>query len=379
MGIFNIFAKPLGWLMSVMYGWFGSYFLTIFLFTLLVRVLMFPLRLHQQKTQADRARLAPRLERLQKKYAKDQKKMMEKQQELFEKEGVKMTAGCLPMLITMLVLFSVIAVIYKPLSFLHNVPEAAVNASVTALTEIKDEDGKEVINKKELSGYYAELGILSYASQYPNEIKAALTEAKIDDVETVYEKMLTVKEEFSFFGMSFLDRPWNGTVNWLWLVAILSGLTAFGTSIISMHYTKATMAQQQPGQGCSTNAMMYTMPIFSLVISFTVPAGVGLYWIFSNLLAMVETVIVNLIYNPAKIRAQAEIEYEERRRRKREDKERLKEARLREQAAWQKAENEAAQKKKNPVKPTAAKSPAAETDGDGENPTTAETDENGKE
>ena len=77
MGIFNIFAKPLGWLMSVMYGWFGSYFLTIFLFTLLVRVLMFPLRLHQQKTQADRARLAPRLERLQKKYAKDQKKMME--------------------------------------------------------------------------------------------------------------------------------------------------------------------------------------------------------------------------------------------------------------------------------------------------------------
>lgn len=378
MGIFNIFAKPLGWLMSVMYGWFGSYFLTIFLFTLLVRVLMFPLRLHQQKTQADRARLSPRLERLQKKYGKDQKKMMEKQQELFEKEGVKMTAGCLPTVITMLVLFSVIAVIYKPLSFLHNVPESAVNASVAALTEIKDETGKEVISKKELSGYYAELGILNYASQYPNEIKTALTEAKTEDVDAVYEKMLTVKDEFSFFGLSFLDRPWNGTVNWLWLVAILSGLTAFGTTLISMRYTKATMPQQ-PGQGCSTNAMMYTMPLFSLVISFTVPAGVGLYWIFSNLLAMVETVIVNLIYNPAKIRAQAEIEYEERRRRKREDKERLKEARLREQAAWQKAENEEAQKKKNPVKPTAEKSPAAETDGSEETPTTAEADENGKE
>lgn len=351
MGIFNIFAKPLGALMSLMYSWLGNYFVTIFLFTLLVRLVIFPLSLNQQKSQAERARLAPRLERLQKKYAKDRNKLMEKQQELYQKEGVKMTAGCLPTIVTMLVLFSVIAVIYKPLTNLQSIPEATVNTAVTALTEMKDDAGKEIIPAGELKGYYNELGLLRYAEDYPEVIKTAWADAKITDGDAVYEKILTVKEEFTMFGISFLGMPWDGTVNWLWLVAILSGLTALGTSMVSMHYTKAMTADQPQMQGCSPNMMMYTMPLISLVISFTVPAGVGLYWIFSNLLAMVQTVVLNTIYNPAKIRAQAEMEYEERRRRKREDKERLKEARLREQAAWQQAENEAKNRKKNPQKP----------------------------
>ena len=351
MGIFSIFAKPLGWLMSVMYSWIGSYFLTILLFTLLIRLLMFPLFLHQQKSSADRAKLAPRLERLQKKYAKDPKKLQEKQMELYQKEGVKMTAGCLPTIVTMLILFSVIAVIYKPLSYLHKIPDAAINASTTALTEMKNDAGEAIIKKNELSGYYNELGLLRYASEYPDVIKDALTkaateDASVGDPDELYTEILEVKEEFQFLGVSFLDLPWQGgKINWLWLVAILSGVTALGTSLLSMHYTKGTMPQQ-PGQGCSMNAMMYIMPLTSLFISFGVPAGVGIYWIFSNLLAM-----VNKIYNPAKIREQAEREYEERRRQRKVDKERLKEARVREQQAWQKAQNEEAQKKKNPQKP----------------------------
>lgn len=362
MGIFSIFAKPLGWLMSLMYSWLGSYFITIFLFTFLIRLAMFPLSLHQQKSQAQRARLSPQLERLQKKYGKDQQKMMEKQQELYKKEGVSMTAGCLPTIITMLVLFSVIAVIYKPLSYLHKIPDAAITSSVTALTDMKDANDKEIIPKNQLSGYYNELGLLRYAPQYPAEIKAAMQKAGVENADAVYADLVKIKEEFSFFGVSLLDTPWNGTVNWLWLIALISGVTALGTSLISTHYTKALMSgQQQPGQGCTTYGMMITMPLFSLIISFTVPAGVGLYWIFSNLLAMVQTIIVNKIYNPAAIKAQAQKEYEERRRQKREDKERLKEARQREQTAWQKEQKAEAAKKKNPVKPTAEPALPVET------------------
>ena len=108
--------------------------------------------------------------------------------------------------------------------------------------------------------------------------------------------------------------------------------------------------------GCSTNMMMYMMPVMSLVISFTVPAGVAVYWIFSNLLAMVQTVVLNAMWNPGKIRAQAEIEYAEKRRKKREDKERLKAARLAEQAAWQEEENKARARAKGDItqKKTAA-------------------------
>ena len=77
--------------------------------------------------------------------------------------------------------------------------------------------------------------------------------------------------------------------------------------------------------------MVFAMPLFSLIVTFTVPGGVGIYWICSNLIAIVQTIVLNTIYNPVKIRAQAEAEYEERRRKKAEDKKRLAESRAREQ------------------------------------------------
>ena len=66
MGIFNILGVPLGWLLHFIYQFIPNYFISIFLFTVLVRAITFPLSLKSQKSQADRAKLAPRLERLQK-------------------------------------------------------------------------------------------------------------------------------------------------------------------------------------------------------------------------------------------------------------------------------------------------------------------------
>lgn len=344
MKIFSIFAEPLGWIMSLFYDWMGSYFLTILVFTVAIRLAMFPLSLNQQKQQAQRAKLAPRIERLQKKYGHDQQKFMQKQQELYQKENVKMTAGCLPSIIQMLVLMSVIAVIYKPLTYLQDIPKTAIDSSITALTEI-EKDGKPLVSAAETkSEYYKELTLLKHVEHYPAEVKTALATAQVTDVDATYNTMVETQKEFKVFGLSLLETPWTGSftgISWLWLIAILSGLTALGTSLVSMHYTKSTMPQQ--ANGCSPNSMMLMMPVMSLFISFSVPAGVGLYWILSNLLAMIQTVVLNNIYNPTKIREQAQKEYEERRLRKKEDKKRLAESRAREEAAL-KAEKEAAEK-----------------------------------
>lgn len=114
-----------------------------------------------------------------------------------------------------------------------------------------------------------------------------------------------------------LDNPFSGfgDINILWLIPLISGLTALASSLISMRFTKmATSGEQQPGQGCSNVMLLVLMPAFSLFITFTVPGGVGIYWICSNVIAVAQTILLNQIYNPAKIRAQAEKEYEERRR-----------------------------------------------------------------
>ena len=376
--IFDIIAIPLGWLLKVIYDLFGNYFIAIFLFTLLTRLLMFPLSLKSQKNQADRARLAPRVERLQKKYQKDPKKFQEKQMALYEKEGVSLTGGCMPMLVQMLVLFGIISVIYSPLKFLTDVPADVITSAVTTVSyddkklDNKDtsaEEKAELQARKDagkypsskMTGYYKELRMLENLGKFEDEVKANIvTDVKCSELEAqqYYNEMVSIRSQFNFFGKSLLVNPWDGGfagISLLWLIPLISGLSALLSALISMKYTKMLTPQNQPGQGCSTNMMMYTMPLFSLYISFTVPGGVGIYWICSNLIATAQTVILNQIYNPAKIREQAEIEYVERRKQKEEDKKRLAEARAREQRALALEQNE--QNKKTSGKKPQNKAP----------------------
>lgn len=354
--IFSLFAGPLGVLMRWIYQLIPSYFLALLIFTVLTRLILFPLSISNQKNQADRARLAPRLERIQKKYAQDKQKAMMKQQELYEKEGVKMTGGCLPMLFQMLVLFSVIAVIYKPVTYIQNVDQKYIDTCIEVAVDNMDakKDKDKISQMKSEQSYYRELYLFDEIADNRQEmIDALVEEHEISEGKAadVVDGIDNIGKEFSIFGISLLEVPTEYGIkpNWLWIIVLASGLSAFASGQLSMHYTKASMSVEQQQAGGCNNAMMYSMPLMSLIFSFTVPAGVAVYWTFSNLLAMVQTVILNAMWNPAKIRAQAEAEYAERRRKRREDKERLKAARLAEQAAWQEEENKARARAKGDI------------------------------
>lgn len=368
MGIFDILAVPLGYILWFIYRFIGNYFISIFLFTLVVRAATFPLSLKSQKSQADRAKLAPRLERLQKKYAQDKQKLQQKQMELYEKEGVSMTGGCLPMVIQMVVLMGIISVIYMPLTHLARIPAPVIQASISAvqLPTEKNAEGKDVevapekapgkVKAGDLTGYYRELRMMKALDANKADVVSAIDALAADQRgnksgQAYYDQMLYIRQDFMLFGQSMLDSPWTekgfGGISPLWLIPLLSWLTALGSSLISMRYTKmaTTPGEKQPGQGCSNVMLIGLMPLFSLFITFTVPGGVGIYWICSNLIAVVQTIILNTIYNPVKIRAQAQAEYEERRRRKAEDKKRLAEARMREEEEARRLAKEEEQQK----------------------------------
>ncbi len=354
MAIFSIFATPLGYALEFICRYLPNYLLAILVFTFLVKLLLFPVNISNQKNAAARARLAPRLERLQKKYGADRQKLMEKQQALYEKEGVKMTAGCLPQILQMLVLFSIIAVIYKPLTYVERMDAADINTSIVAVQterigeldltgDALDKKKQEIEQEYNENSYYRELHLLKYVDRYEPQIAEALVAAGKSeaDANALVANMRDTEEDFNIFGISLLGIPNETGIrpNWLWVIALLSGASAMLTSIQSMRHQKLTMPEAQQQPGC-TKWMMYSMPLMSLAFSFVVPAGVAVYWIFSNLLALVQTVVLNKMYDPLKIRAEAEAEYQERRRRKAEDRERLKQARLEEQRAWQMEENE---------------------------------------
>ncbi len=378
--IFDLIAIPLGWLLGLIYKVVPNYFGAIFLFTLATRLLLFPLSLKSQKSQADRAKLQPRLQRLQKKYQNDPKKLQEKQMALYEKEGVSPAGGCAPMLVQMLILFGIISVIYAPVKNLTSVPDAVINTSISVVNSNLSE-------AEQKRSYYKELYMLNNLDKHEEEVKKAIVEMKGDDEQALYtsldadqyyDEMMDIKEQFSLFGVSLLQNPWNekgfAGINWLWLVALISGLTSLLTSLLSMHYSKKLTAGEvnDKAQGCSNFMMLLWMPLFSLYISFTVPGGVGVYWICSNIIALGQTALLNKIYDPVKIREQAEIEYEERRKQRQEDKKRLAESRAREQKAL--AEEQNAQKKgeQKPRKKAEEKTTAPE-----QSEPSVETDEKG--
>ena len=222
---------------------------------------------------------------------------------LYEQHGYNPMGGCLPSLIQMILLFGIIYVIYYPLTHILHLD----SATITSLTDILTANAENL--GKTTGSMYAQLGVIS-AIQNPETVGlfSSISPEIIAEIQNF---------KYTLFGLYLGTVPtWNSM---LVLVPILSGVTALATSIVSMKLTPG-MDQQQGGM---MKGMMYFMPIMSVWIAFSVPCGIGIYWIISNLLAIVQTVVLNKFYSPARYKA----EYEEQVRKVEEQKKREREER----------------------------------------------------
>ena len=303
-----ILGYPLGLIMRLLYNLLHSYGWSLILFTLLIKLVMVPLSIKQQKSSAKIAAIQPQMQEIQKKYknnpekmnqeiqkmyAKNQQKMNEEMQKLYEREKYNPAGGCLPMLITFLVLFGLIDVIYNPMRHILGMS----NEVIAQATEILKGLGIA------FSQYSPQTAIISSVQANP-EAYSAMGADFINAVQSF---------NLNFLGINLGETPSFG-MNVLMLIPILSGVTAFAVSWISMKINPAAM--EGPGAG-TMKVMMLVSPLMSLYIAFQVPAGVGMYWILSNLFMMGQTLILNKFYNPREMAEKAKREAEERREKER--------------------------------------------------------------
>ncbi len=259
----------------------------------LIKLVMVPLSIKQQKSSAKIAAIQPQMQEIQKMYAKNQQKMNEEMQKLYEREKYNPAGGCLPMLITFLVLFGLIDVIYNPMRHILGMS----NEVIAQATEILKGLGIA------FSQYSPQTAIISSVQANP-EAYSAMGADFINAVQSF---------NLNFLGINLGETPSFG-MNVLMLIPILSGVTAFAVSWISMKINPAAM--EGPGAG-TMKVMMFVSPLMSLYIAFQVPAGVGMYWILSNLFMMGQTLILNKFYNPREMAEKAKREAEERREKER--------------------------------------------------------------
>mgnify|MGYP000856645283 FL=1 len=118
--IIGALAQPVGWLLSSIYDLIGNYGITLIVFTLIVKVCLYPLYSKQIKSTARMAQVQPKMKALQQKYANDKQTLNMKLSEMYKEEKFNPAAGCLPMLIQMPIIFGIFALLRNPLAYLQS-------------------------------------------------------------------------------------------------------------------------------------------------------------------------------------------------------------------------------------------------------------------
>ncbi len=292
--IFNFFGSILGYLLWLFYILVKNYGIAIFLFTVAVKILLFPFSVKQQRSMAANSKLAKKQQELQKKYGKDKQRLAQEQQKLMEKEGVNPASGCTTMLLPFLVMFGLYYTVLNPLA-------NALHLSSDAITKAVDMLGRIPGLGSTFDARYSQIEIVKNFTQ----IKPYLNMFNGGEM----ARLESFSHGFRFLGLNLLATPCDaanifGTLfsSNLWVIPVGCLLS----SIVTQYFTfKLQPGMQQQQQGCM-KAMFYVMPLISAWFACTVPAAVGFYWIVSTLTAFLQTIILNIWYSPADLTAQAE-------------------------------------------------------------------------
>ena len=329
----DIILKPFALLLMFLYESFNSYGLALILFGFIVKIILFPVTLKSKKSMIQTSMLSGKMQQLKAQYGKDPQRYNMEVQKLYEKENVNPMGGCVWSLIPMFVLIGLYGIIREPLTNMMNVPSDMIE-TISGITGV-------VADK---SNVYAQIGMVKAMGDPAvlASVKAALGEAGAG----------IVPMNFSFLGMDLAAIPsyafWKQGLPGV-LMFILVAVSVV-TSYISMKVSMATnqVNKQSNAQADQTSKMMmWMMPLMSVWIGFSVPAGLTVYWISQYIMTMLSEVICGKMlkkdYEAARLAAE-----EAERVAKIEEKQRKEEARL-ERA--KRIEEEKLNKKKGIKKP----------------------------
>lgn len=405
-----LIGTPLGYIMYVCYLVVKNYGIALILFTLVTKLILFPLSVKQQKNSARMAKFNPKMEQLRKKYGNNKEKLNEEMMKLYSEENYNPMGSCLPLIVTMVILFGLIDVVYKPLSYIIRMDKTELTAvtefiendsndaffgkytnnsyyesrkELYILEAIKkneklftadgqelyfenyfensDEAYKETIlayftaeeNSEKFESYISDErfetdpylmianacadsssafteGLSDYAKSYHSSSDAAIAlnsdaelfanglveyvdgyaKYRVDVKTIISEDYLEIFDDIIDFDNTFLgfDMGVQPTWNSIYvLIPIISLLANFGSVIYTQRKQKKLNPNMQ-SMGMGMNAMIYTTPLLSFFIAFSVPAGVGFYWILSSVFSLFQSMILYNVYTPERVEKMVEKE-----------------------------------------------------------------------
>lgn len=271
--IINFFANILSYVISPIYNFVGNYGIAVILFTVIVKILLIPLGVKQQKTTVKTKLVRPELEKIQAKYKNDKEKLNEETMKLYQKYGINPMGGCLPLLIQLPILLGLYRVIQEPITWvLRLAPSAAIENLISSgkitLSEATQklaslaEDATKIAGMTDISEIINNLGM------------------KVTQIHIASEFDLI---NFNLLGLDLSQTPNISDISLLWLIPILATGSAFFSNWVSQK-----LNPMSPEQAQQMKTMNMMMPLMTAFFTFTLSAGIGLYWFVSTMLSVLQ-------------------------------------------------------------------------------------------
>ncbi len=357
----GIILQPFAWLLLFFYNLFNSYGLALILFGIVVKLVLFPVTLKQKKSMIQTSMLSGKMQQLQKQYGKDRERYNIEVQKLYEREKVNPMGGCVWSLIPMIVLIALYGIIREPLTYFMQlsgeqiqvlaaqmdwqtlavakgwVSQGAMDKLIQGMAD-KVASGELAVfadglwkSTKDgaITGLFQNGGFnqLYLLAQVTSENLASLQAAVNAQFAGAGDHLFVLN--FMFLGVDLSLIPnlmfWKKGFGWDSIGLFLLPLISVAVSTLNMKVSQATNQmnnQTKNDQMDKTNRMMlWMMPIMSLWIGFTIPAGLTVYWIAQYFVGMAQEVICGRMLKKdyeaareASAKAEAEAKEEEKRR-----------------------------------------------------------------
>ena len=268
-----------GYLLNALYTVFNNYGIAIIIFSIILRIILIPITVKQQKSLKKSAELQEEMKEIQRKYKNNPEKLNQETIDLYKREKLSPFAGCFSSIIQLLIILSVFWLVSQPLTYMKKIDTNIINNYKTELQQQGDQSAYmeiEIINK--------------YGAQDER-----------------------VRLNMDFLGLDLSKVPSSNLNDWrVYIIPILYVISSIVSIKITNNFNKKKkndkkaitdgkelQTQDEPNELEAMEAMnknmMYMLPLMSVFIAFIAPLGLALYWFVSNILVIIEKIIIDTV------------------------------------------------------------------------------------
>ena len=309
----SFFANIFGYVLKFLYDLIGNYGVAIILFSILIKVIMLPLTIKQQKTLKKNEKIQKEMKQIQFKYKNDPEKLNQEVMNLYKREGMNPLSGCLGSIIQLVLLFSVFLLVRSPLTYMVKMDSNVINNLESIVAE-QDSNTNNAYKEIAIIQYVKNLESQPSVNENEESNNDELTENEIEESETkekfdVNKYKNEIDINMDFFGIDLSQVPTQNLSNWK---ALIIPILYVISSFISIKLTSPSTRKEEKNlitdgnkeqseevnpMGDASKTMTWMMPIMSVSIAIIAPLGLALYWLMNNILMIVEKLVLNKIFN----------------------------------------------------------------------------------